>query len=117
MTLPTTTPVGSTNRRFYNGPIGVAGVGVTQDFDLANPAPGPTHGMPTAIRSDPTFRDNWIVFARQVDPGITNVAPEVEFLPPAGPGVIPTTLRLTLDAANITDEIDIEFIYLHSPIR
>jgi hypothetical protein len=117
MALPTAVPTGSTNRRFYNGPIGVAGVGVTQDFDIANPNPGPTHGMPSAIRQDPTFRDNWLVFVRQVDPGITSVAPDIEFLPPAGPGVIPTTIRLTLDAAAITDAIDIEFWYLHSPIR
>jgi hypothetical protein len=105
--LPTTAPAGSTNRRFYSGPIGVAGVGVVQDFDISQ--------MPLAVRQDPTFVDNWIVFARQVDPGITNVETEVTFLPAAP--ALPTTLRLTLDAAAVTDEIDVEFWYIHSITR
>ncbi len=106
MTLPTTTPVGSTNRLFYNGPIGVAGVGVTQDFDVS--------GMPNAALEDPTFADNWIVFARQVDAGITALSPDIAFVYANGK---PTALRLTLDVANDTDAIDIEFWYIHSITR
>lgn len=105
--IPTTVPAGSTLRRFANAAVGVAGVGVFVDYDISD--------MPEAVLADPTMRDNWIVFARQVDPGITNLSPNVDFLP-AAPAA-PTTLRLMMDAAAPTDVLDVEFWYVHSVTR
>lgn len=108
MALATTVPAGSTNRRFYSGAIGVAGgVPANVDFDIS--------GMPKAILSDPTMRDNWLVLARQVDPGITDLSPAVDFLP-AAPAA-PTTLRLSVTSDNIANLIDIEFWYINSATR
>jgi len=107
MALALTQPDGSTFRLFYSGPIGVNGVGVTQSWDLSL--------MPKAVREDPTFQDNWRVFARQVDPGITNVDPDVAFN--LGADGIPDEVVLTLDASADADEISIEFWYLHSVVR
>ena len=110
MALPTTVPAGSTLRRFYSGPIGGIVGNNNIEFDLTN-----TPGMPDAVLEDPTVRDNWIVFARQVDPGITNLSPNVNFLP-AAPAA-PTTLVLNLDSDNPANLIDIEFWYIHSVTR
>ena len=106
MALPLTTPKGSTFRMFYSGPIGVAGVGVQQRWDLSV--------LPEAVREDPTFRDNWRIFARQVSPDITNIRPDVDFAPAAG---IPDEIILTADALDANAEIDIEFWYIHSIVR
>jgi hypothetical protein len=105
--IPTTAPTGSTLRRFANAAVGVAGVGAVVAYDISD--------MPEAVLKDPTMRDNWLVFARQVDPGITNLSPNVDFFP-AAPAA-PTELRLTMDAAAPTDVLDVEFWYIHSVTR
>jgi len=105
--IPTTTPSGSTLRRFANAPVGVSGVGAVVAYDISD--------MPEAVLEDPTVRDNWLVLARQVDPGITNLSPNVDFFP-AAPAT-PTQLLLTMDVANITDVLDVELWYIHSVTR
>lgn len=108
MALPTTAPAGSTLRRFFNGAVGVGGgVPANVDFDISD--------MPDAVLQDPTVRDNFLVLARQVSAGITNLSPDVDFLP-AAPAA-PTTLRLNLTSDNIANIIDIEIWCIHSGTR
>jgi len=104
--LTPTTPKGSSYRLFYSGPVGVAGVGVQQTLDVTS--------LPDAVLEDPTFADNWRIFVRQVDPGITNVSPDVSFLPLTGK---PQQMVLTVDAAAPTDNLDIEAWYIQSTVR
>jgi len=70
--------------------------------------------LPDAVLEDPTFADNWRIFVRQVDPGITNVSPDVSFLPLTGK---PQQMVLTVDAAAPTDNLDIEAWYIQSVVR
>lgn len=106
--IPTTTPTGSTLRRFANAAVNVpAAVGAVVAYDISD--------MPEAVLKDPTMRDNWLVFARQVDPGITNLSPNVDFFP-AAPAA-PTELHLTMDVSAPTDVLDVEFWYIHSITR
>ena len=106
MLLPFTTPPGSKYRFIYQGPVGVAGVNVTQSFDIA--------ALPKYVRDESNFKDNWRVFVRQVSEGVSDVSPDVSFTPAAG---TPTALVLTLTAAAPTDVIDIEAWFLHSVVR
>lgn len=113
--LPLSQPEGSSNRFFSTGALGADGAAVAVDFDLTGTVTPGSASMPEATRADPSFRDNWNVFVRQTDAGVTNVAGEVEFLP-AAPAV-PTTLRLLVDSDDVGNEADIEFLYMHSIIR
>ncbi len=113
--LPLTQPEGSTNRFFSSQALAANGAAVNVDFDLTGTVTPGSASMPEDTRADPSFRDNWNVFVRQTDPGITNVAAELEFLP-AAPAV-PTTLRLVVDSDNVANEADIEFLYMHSIVR
>lgn len=70
--------------------------------------------MPENVRVDPTFRDNWRVFVRQVSAGITDVSPVVEFLPAVG---VPEQMVLTLTAMTPLDQLSIEAWYIHSAVR
>lgn len=113
--LPLTQPDGSTMRFFSDQALAAGAVNTNVDFDLTGTVTPGSASLPEAIRAEPSFRDNWHVFVRQTDPGITNVAPEVEFLP-AAPAV-PTTLRLVVDSDNVANEASIEFQYQHSVVR
>lgn len=116
--LPLTQPDGSTFRFFSSQALGVTGVNQVVDFDLTGTVTPGSAELPAGVREDPTFRDNWIVFVRQVSAGITNVDGDIEFLPAAAPGVIPTTLRLQgVDSDNVANTADIEFWYIHSIVR
>lgn len=99
-------PEGSTYRLFYTGPVGVSGVNVQQFLDLTE--------LPKNVRVDPTFRDNWRVFVRQVSAGISDVSPVIDFFPAFGP---PTQMVLTLTALTPLDQIAIEAWYIHSVVR
>ena len=106
--IPTTTPSGSTLRRFANAAVGGLGTpGQVVAYDISD--------MPKAVLEDPTMRDNWLVLARQVSPGITNLSPNVDFFP-AAPAA-PTELRLTMDVSAPTDVLDVELWYIHSVTR
>ena len=104
--LPLTTPTGSTYRMFYKGPVGVSGVNVQQSWDLSV--------MPKSVREDPTFRDNFIIFARQISSSLSDVSPDIDFLPSIG---APDQLVLTLSAITPLDQIDLEAWYIHSITR
>jgi hypothetical protein len=106
MVLPVTIPPTSQYRLLYSGPVGVAGVGVQQAWDITQ--------IPKYIREVDSFRDNWRVFVRQVDPGVSDVSKEIDFSPPVG---TPTEIVLTLTAADFFNLIDIEFWYIHSVVR
>ena len=99
-------PDGSTYRLLYTGPIGVSGVDVEQSWDLTI--------LPRRVREDPTFRDNFRIFVRQIDAGIASVSPEVEFEPEEG---LPETLVLTLTAASADNELSVEAWYIYSAVR
>lgn len=99
-------PEGSSYRLIYIGVVGVSGVNVQQTLDLT--------GLPEAVRKDPTFQDNWRVFVRQVSAGITDVSPNVDFLPPVG---TPEQMVLTLTAMTPLDQLSIEAWYIHSVVR
>lgn len=101
--LPTTTPKGSEYRFFYEGAVGVSGVNVQQTFDISS--------LPTPARDTPSFADNWIVFVRQIDPGVSDVSEVVNFTADE------KGLILTLTAANTTDRISLEAWYMPSPVR
>lgn len=101
--LPTTTPPGSEYRFFYDGPVGVSGADVLQAFDISS--------LPSPARSTPSFADNWIVFVRQVDPGVTDVSESVDFTADK------KGLIIKLTAANTTDRISLEAWYMPSPVR
>jgi hypothetical protein len=90
----------------YSGPVGVAGVNVKQSWDLTK--------LPKYVRASPTFRDNFRVFVRQTDVGVSDVSKDIEFLPAAG---APTAIVLTLTAASAFNNVDIEFWYIHSVVR
>lgn len=100
------TPTNGVNKYLYSGPIGVTGTDVTQSFDLSI--------LPANLLEDPTFKDNWRIFARQVDDGITAVSGAITFTPSSG---IPEALVLTLTSDDVANVLDIEFWYLNSPIR
>ena len=104
--LPLSTPTGSSLRKFYDGPVGQAGVGLLIAFDISD--------MPRAVRQDPTFVDNWHVFVRP-GAGVTNVLPEPTFTL-NGQG-LPIELVLTLDSDNIANQIAVEAWYTHSVTR
>lgn len=99
-------PDGSTYRLLYTGPVGVSGADVEQSWDLTL--------LPRSVREDPTFKDNFRIFVRQIDAGITAVSEEIEFEPEEG---LPESLILTLTAANTTDRLSVEAWYLYSAIR
>lgn len=113
--LPLTQPDGSALRFFSEQALAANGVNQNVDFDLTGTVTPGSASLPEATRAEKSFRDNWLVFLKQVSPGITDVAKEVEFLP-AAPAV-PTKLRLVVDSDNVANTIDIEFIYMHSGIR
>jgi len=106
MTLLVQVPPTSKYRLLYSGPVSVAGVGVQQSWDITS--------LPKYLRDIESFKDNWRVFVRQVDPGISSVEPGVDFLPAVG---TPEEIVLTLTAANASNAIDVEFWYIHSTVR
>jgi len=106
VSLPVIVPPTSEFRLLYSGPVGVAGVNVQQSWDLRS--------LPEYVRKGLTFRDNFRVFVRQVDPGVSDVSKVIDFFPAVG---APTEIVLTLTAAAPNDQIDIEFWYIHSTVR
>jgi hypothetical protein len=106
MTLPVTIPPTSQYRLLYSGTVGVAGVNVQQAWDITQ--------IPKYARDIKSFKNNWRVFVRQVDPGVSDVSKVINFLPLVG---TPTQIVLTLTAADFFNLIDIEFWYIHSIVR
>jgi hypothetical protein len=106
MTLPFTTPLTSKFRYMYRGPVGVAGVLVPQSFDISF--------LPPYVRASKEFKNNWRVFVRQIDTGVTDCGLEPDFLPAVG---TPTELVLLFTAAAPTDVVEVEAWYMHSVIR
>jgi hypothetical protein len=104
--LPTTIPPTSQYRLLYSGQIGVSGVNVQQSWDITD--------LPKYLRNIKSFKNNWRVFVRQVDVGISDVSKAIDFLPLVG---TPEEIVLTLTAATPFDLIDIEFWYIHSLVR
>jgi hypothetical protein len=104
--LPVVVPPTSAYRLLYSGPVGVAGVGVKQSWDLT--------ALPKYVRESSTFRDNFRVFVRQTDVGVSDVSKDIEFLPAVG---APTAIVLTLTASSPFDDVDIEFWFVHSVVR
>jgi hypothetical protein len=105
--LPFDIPVDSAYRLLYSGPVGVSGVDVQQTWDLTK--------LPKYLREIPSFRDDFRIFVRQVDVGISNVSKDVNFAIDSS-GVI-VGLVLTLTAADPANLIDIEAWFLHSTVR
>jgi hypothetical protein len=100
-------PEKSVYRLLYRGPIGVAGVNVQQFLDLT--------ALPEYIRRLPTFKDDFRVFVRQLDLGVSSVEDTVEFFPPVG---IPVeSMVITVTAANVNNLVNIEVWFLHSILR
>lgn len=99
-------PAGCTYRLVYEGPVGVSGVNVQQTLDLRL--------IPKNVRVDPTFRDNWRIFVRQISLGVTAVSPFVEFLPLTG---VPDLMVLTLTAMTPLDQVRIDAQFLQSAVR
>jgi len=104
--LTLTQPEKSVYRLLYRGPIGVAGVNVQQFLDLTP--------LPEYIRRLPTFQDDFRVFVRQIDIGVSNIEDTVDFFPPFG---IPTSMVITVTAANAANLVNIEVWFLHSILR
>lgn len=106
MALPFTTPVTSKFRYMYRGPVGVAGVLAPQTFDISF--------LPKYVRASKHFKDNWRVFVRQIDPGVTDCGLEPDFLPAVG---IPNEMVLFFTSAAASDKVEVEAWYMHSVIR
>lgn len=106
MTLSFQIPADSSYRLLYSGPVGVAGVDVQQSWDLTL--------LPKYIRERPDFKDDFRVFVRQVDPGVSEVSKDIDFAE-AGGAVV--AMVLTLTAANATDLIDVEAWFMPSLVR
>ena len=107
MALSFQIPDDSSYRLLYSGPVGVAGADVQQSWDLTL--------LPKYIRERTTFKDDFRIFVRQVDAGVSAVSKEVDFgLDAEG---VATTLLLTLTAASEDNLIDIEAWFIHSMVR
>lgn len=106
MALPVQKPLGSAYRFLYSGPVGVAGVNVTQSWDISS--------MPEYIRRIESFKDSWQVFVRQVDPDVSNVDKNVSFEPDPG---TPERIVLSLTSSNAAAQVDVEFCFFHSTVR
>lgn len=100
-------PVDSTYRLLYSGPVGVAGVNVQQSWDIRK--------LPKYVRRIPSFKDDFRVFVRQVDDGVSSVSKFIDF--GVGSDGVPISMILTLTAAAPTDRVDIEAWFLHSVVR
>jgi hypothetical protein len=107
MPLALTKPDASTFRYYYEGAIGVTGVGVTQTLDLTT--------IPEQIRSDPSFVDNWRVFVVSLNAGLSAMSHLVDFTLDADDLPIAMVITLTSDA--IGRECSIEAVYQHSEVR
>lgn len=106
MALPFEVPADSSYRLLYSGAVGVSGVAVQQSWDLS--------ALPQYIRERPTFVDDFRVFVRQVDVGVSDVSKDIEFVEVDG---VFTEMMLTLTAADEANLIDIEAWFLHSVVR
>ena len=95
---------GAAFRLTYKGPVGVAGAGVTQTWDLTLFSP--------AVRQSATFKQNLLIFARQGTAGLMSVSDTIAFVDDAEG--VPIALELTLSAAAITDVIGLDVWFLHS---
>jgi hypothetical protein len=104
--LTPTIPDGSSLRLFYEGAIGVSGVGVSQAIDLTS--------LPKSVREDPTFTDNFLIFA-EPGPGISNIDPDPAFTD--GPDGLPAEMVMTLDSTDVANEISLQAWYIHSITR
>lgn len=104
--LPFNVPNDSTYRLLYSGPVGVSGVGVQQSWDLTV--------LPKTVREVKSFRDDFRVFVRQVDSGVSDVSKDIGFFPATG---APTAMVLTLTSAAPGSRIDIEAWFIHSTVR
>lgn len=100
-------PKDSAYRLFYRGPVGVAGVDVKQTWDL--------RVLPPDFRRIPSFRDNWRVFVRRVDVGVTKVSEDIEFINDVEG--FPVGMVLTLTAAASSNVVNIEAWFIHSTVR
>ncbi len=106
MPLALTKPDASTFRYYYEGAIGVAGVGTTQTLVLTD--------IPEQIRADPSFVDNWRVFVVSLNAGLSAMSHLVDFTIVDG---LPTAMILTLTSDAIGRECSIEAVYQHSEVR
>lgn len=105
--LPLDAPPGSTYRLLYRGPVGVAGTNVKQTWDLS--------ALPKYLRVLQTFRDDFRVFVRPLDEGVTAVSDSIEFGADLD-GVV-AGLTLTLTSAAVSSEVNIEAWFVHSAVR
>lgn len=96
-------PSDSSYRLLYSGPVGVAGVNVQQSWDLTE--------LPKYVREIPSFRDDFRVFVRQVDVGVSAVSKNIEF------SADNSVMFLTLTAASALNLIDVEAWFIHSTVR
>lgn len=106
MALPFQIPEDSSYRLLYSGAVGVVGVGVQQSWDLTL--------LPKYIRERPSFKDDFRVFVRQVDVGVSAVDKAIDFVEVDG---VATEMVLTLTASSVDDLIDIEAWFIHSTVR
>ena len=106
MALPFEVPPDSSYRLLYSGQVGVSGVAVQQSWDLSV--------LPKYIRERPTFVDDFRVFVRQVDEGVSDVSKDIEFVEVDG---VFTEMVLTLTASDAADLIDIEAWFIQSSVR
>lgn len=106
MALPFQTPEDSTYRLLYSGEVGVSGIDVQQSWDLTL--------LPEYVRKRPSFVDDFRVFIRQVDVGVSAVSKDINFVEVDGSF---TEMVLTLTAADASNLIDVEAWFLHSWVR
>ncbi len=105
--LTPTIPADSVCRLLYTGEIGVSGVDQTVSIDLTD--------LPEDIRTDPNFRDNWRVFVRQVDDGVSAVSAAIDFTP-ASPAT-PTAMTLVATASATSDTLALEAVFTPTSVR
>ena len=70
--------------------------------------------LPKYVRKIPSFQNDFRVFVRQTDPGISYVSKAINFIEIDG---VNLAMVLTLTAAAPTNFIDIEAWFLHSAGR
>ncbi len=111
--LTPTAPEGSSCRLLYTGAVGTAGVDSVISIDLVGSGALPL--VSESLRSDPEFRDNWHIFVKQVDDGITAVGDAVEFTPAAP--AIPTAMTIVVTAASADDVLSFDALFIPTQVR
>lgn len=103
MSLPLTKASGSFLRLYFKGAVGVSGGAVQQSWDLT--------ALPSYVRSDPQFKKNLLIFAKQLDASIFSVSDVVTFLPATG---TPTQMVLTMASNSNAAQLELDVWCLHS---